>query len=358
MTCTKRGRCEEEERWRVWELLLPWLPPRDIASVSSACTSLRRLSAAVSARRASDASRGLERRPIPFRGHPRSSSSSSSPPPPYSCFLYTPHPVAARRSLPPDPFSLPWGGETEKPTPASPSPFAAFVDYGGSGGCDCGEGQDEEGCCRLPGEGCPCGFLSPDFRGAEEGAAGGVMTECGPGCRCGAGCGNRRTQGRLEVGVEIAWDERKGWGLRASQLIQKGEFVCEYAGEFLTTEEARRRQRMYDELATSGQFAPALLVVREHLPSGKACLRINIDATMIGNVARFINHSCDGGNLLSILVRNSGSPLPRLCFFAARHIQEGEELTFSYGETRVKPKGRPCFCRSPCCQGTLPSEET
>lgn len=30
-------------------------------------------------------------------------------------------------------------------------------------------------------------------------------------------------------------------------------------------------------------------VVREVLPSG-ACLRLNIDATSIGNVARFFNH--------------------------------------------------------------------
>jgi [histone H3]-lysine36 N-dimethyltransferase SETMAR len=28
--------------------------------------------------------------------------------------------------------------------------------------------------------------------------------------------------------------------------------------------------------------------LREHIPSGKACLRVNIDATRVGNVARFI----------------------------------------------------------------------
>lgn len=31
-------------------------------------------------------------------------------------------------------------------------------------------------------------------------------------------------------------------------------------------------------------------VVRETLPSGTACLRFNIDATRIGNIARFFNH--------------------------------------------------------------------
>ncbi|RVW90237.1 Histone-lysine N-methyltransferase SUVR3 [Vitis vinifera] len=88
---------------------------------------------------------------------------------------------------------------------------------------------------------------------------------------------------------------------------------------------------MYDELSSGGRYSSALLVVREHLPSGKACLRMNIDGTRIGNVARFINHSCDGGNLLTVLVRSSGALLPRLSFFASKNIQEDEELTFSYG---------------------------
>ncbi|KAG0478781.1 hypothetical protein HPP92_013500 [Vanilla planifolia] len=131
-----------------------------------------------------------------------------------------------------------------------------------------------------------------------------------------------------------------------------------YSGEYVTTEVARRRLRAYDELASTGRLSPALLVVREHLPSGKACLRVNIDATKIGNVARFINHSCDGGNLMSVLVRNSGSLLPRLCFFAAADISRGDELTFSYGDTHLRPNGQPCFCGTAACTGVLPSEET
>ncbi|CAJ1947846.1 unnamed protein product [Sphenostylis stenocarpa] len=128
--------------------------------------------------------------------------------------------------------------------------------------------------------------------------------------------------------------------------------------ELLTTKEAQRRHQYYDELASQGRFSSALLVVREHLPSGKACLRLNIDATRIGNIARFVNHSCDGGNLSTKLVRISGSLFPRLCFFASKDIQVDEELTFSYGEIRKRPNGLPCFCNSPSCLGTLPSEDT
>lgn len=155
-------------------------------------------------------------------------------------------------------------------------------------------------------------------------------------------------------------DEKKGWGLHAGQTrIKKGEFVCEYAGEFLTTQETRRRQKIYDDVKKSSPAA--LLVVREHLPSGEACLRVNVDATQIGNVGRFINHSCDGGNLVSVLVRSCGVVVPRLCFFAARDIAETEELTFSYGDVRSCSHGeslKPCFCGTPDCLGMLPSEET
>lgn len=129
-------------------------------------------------------------------------------------------------------------------------------------------------------------------------------------------------------------------------------------GELLTTKEAQRRQQYYDELASNGRFSSALLVVREHLPSGKVCLRLNIDATRIGNVARFVNHSCDGGNLSTKLVRSSGALFPHLCFFASKDIQEDEELTFSYGEIRKRPNGLPCYCNSSSCFGTLPSEDT
>ncbi|XVF30735.1 hypothetical protein REPUB_Repub16aG0084100 [Reevesia pubescens] len=190
--------------------------------------------------------------------------------------------------------------------------------------------MDESGCecerCEKVSEdnviGCPCMEL-------EGGQGMGIMSECGPTCGCGLRCGNRVSQRGIRVQLKIVRDVRKGWGLYAAQWIQRGQFICEYAGELLTTKEARRRQQVYDELVLDCHFSSALLVVREHLPSGKSCLRINIDATIVGNVARFINHSCDGGNLSTVLVRSSGALLPRLCFFASKDIKENEELTFS-----------------------------
>ena len=34
--------------------------------------------------------------------------------------------------------------------------------------------------------------------------------------------------------------KERGWGLRCARDMREGEFVCEYAGEVITTEEAVR----------------------------------------------------------------------------------------------------------------------
>ncbi|KAI3437050.1 uncharacterized protein J3R85_005785, partial [Psidium guajava] len=238
-----------------------------------------------------------------------------------------------------------WGssGTLARSAAVSGWPSREVVDVGGGDvvlGCDCD---------KCEGDDCAC-------CGGEGGEA--VVSECGTGCGCGSECGNRASQGGVEVRLKIARDKKKGWCLLADQAIEKGRFVCEYAGELLTTKEARVRQKEYDELASSRGFSSALLVVREHLPSGKACLRINIDATKVGNVGRFINHSCDGGNLSTVLVRSTGALLPRLCFLASKDIQQGEELTFSYGEIRLRSNGLQCYCGASTCLGILPSEHT
>ncbi|XP_050370988.1 histone-lysine N-methyltransferase SUVR3 [Argentina anserina] len=313
-------------------LVLPWLTPQELATASLTCTTLRNLSTSITLRRASDASRSLEPLPIPFH--------NSLDQHPYAYFLYQPTSSPSTNLL-----RQPWGASSAhhdsdtKTRTETETLSLCFVDQSGNCGC-------EETC----GGGCPCvvGFGGMD----------GVVFECGPGCGCGLSCGNRLSQRGIRVKLKIVRDRRKGWGLFADQFIPKGQFVCEYAGELLTTKESRLRQQTYDELSSGGHFSPALLVVREHLPSKKACLRLNIDATIIGNVSRFINHSCDGGNLSTSLVRSSGVLLPRLCFFASDDIREDEELTFSYGETRLNSKGMQCFCGSSCCVGVLPSEQT
>ena len=43
---------------------------------------------------------------------------------------------------------------------------------------------------------------------------------------------------RIEAGSSCAG--KRGWGLRCARDLRQGEFVCEYAGEVITTTEAVR----------------------------------------------------------------------------------------------------------------------
>lgn len=328
----KRGKTSGEEEPGLLccaELILPYLDPVGLACISSTCKALNTISKAVISRRSCDASRGLERFPIPYIN-----SIDSQP---YAYFTYTPTqtlPSLTLNRIQPFGYNpMIWPDLSL----GTQDPFLFRVE--GAMGCDCG-------ICDMD-VACPCV--------ASERL---VTRECGPSCHCSLVCRNRASQRGILVKLKIVKDQRKGWGLYAGELISKGKFVCEYAGELLVTEEAKKRQQKYDRLASNSLLSPALLVVKEHLPSRTVCVRMNIDATQTGNVARFINHSCDGGNLKISLVRSSGALLPRICFFAARDIQEHEELSFSYGDIRLKHNALPCFCGSSCCLGILPSEDT
>eukprot|EP00898_Chlorokybus_atmophyticus_P000405 jgi/Chlat1/1365/Chrsp119S01766 len=210
----------------------------------------------------------------------------------------------------------------------------------------------------------PCGLLFPSslVRSLPS------LRECGPACCCLnslESCRNRVTQRGLSVAccVRMTANESRGWGLYAAQEVEAGQFVCEYAGErvllpgeLLTTPEQRRRQVEYD---TRGMLY--VLVVREVLPSRGASLRINIDPTRYGNVARFINHSCDP-NLTAVLVRECGGwPVPAVALVASRRVRSGEEFTMSYGDItscagdNLQPTN-PCLCGAASCCGMMPRE--
>ncbi|KVI00025.1 histone-lysine N-methyltransferase SUVR3 [Cynara cardunculus var. scolymus] len=308
--------------------VLPYLLPAELSAVALTCKTLHLFVKSVTAVRSSDACRNYEKLPVPFVNSTVDNHR-------YAYFIYSPTQVL---SLPDDPRRQPWGlcfdGRPDLNLVLPPT-----VEDGGK--CECER-------CDGDTVACPCSRLKLP----------GLKWECGSCCTCGLECGNRVCQRGLSVRLKVVRSRRKGWGLHADQFIRGGDFICEYAGELLTTKEARRRQLIYDKLASTGKHTSALLVVREHLPSGNACMRINIDATRIGNVARFINHSCDGGNLLTVLVRSSGALLPRVCFLASRDISIDEELTFSYGDTGLNPNGSQCFCGSSCCSGIMPSEHT
>lgn len=193
-----------------FELILPWLTPQELANVSLTSKCLYQIAQSITLRRSSDASRSYENLPIPFHNTVDNH--------PYAYFIYTPSQILPAFS---SQFQCQSWGSSFSAGPNSVSRLflepATLVDDSGesASGCDCERCEDQVGC--------PCIGL--------EGVD--VASECGLWCGCGLECGNRLTQRGVSIRMKIVRDRRKGWGLYADQFIEKGQFVCEYAGTFL-----------------------------------------------------------------------------------------------------------------------------
>ncbi|XP_071959983.1 histone-lysine N-methyltransferase SETMAR-like [Antedon mediterranea] len=173
--------------------------------------------------------------------------------------------------------------------------------------------------------------------------------ECNGSCRCGDTCINRVVQNGIAIQLEAFMTENKGLGLRALQNIGKGQFVCEYAGEILGHSEAKSRTdvKTIDDMNY-------LLILKEH--AGKETKITFIDPTYIGNVGRFINHSCNPN--LEVFPVRVNNEIPRAALFAKYDISSREELCYSYhGDlepTQNIQNSKPCYCGSDKCRKYLP----
>jgi histone-lysine N-methyltransferase SETMAR len=198
------------------------------------------------------------------------------------------------------------------------------------------------------------------FRGWET-----PIFECGAECRCPSSCPNRVVSQGLRTPLSVFKTVDRGWGVRTQDTLRRGQFVCEYAGELISSAEVSRR---HDERRGRANYQMSVV---EHSSNG-LMLRTNLDPTACGNVGRFINHSCQP-NLTTALVR-AGSFVPRVAFFCLRDIDAGEELTFYYGDgehlgpsgssrdvlrrqmSRVEEGRRRCLCGAPDCIEYLPHD--
>ncbi|KAL7105583.1 hypothetical protein ACP275_07G053200 [Erythranthe tilingii] len=177
------------------------------------------------------------------------------------------------------------------------------------------------------------------------------IKECWIKCGCSFKCANRVVQRGITAKLQVFMTaERKGWGVRTLEEIPKGGFVCEYVGEVVTTKEQFGRDlrknsgdsQTYSVLLDAGWSCKGILKDEDAL-----CL----DATVYGNVARFINHRCFDSNLVDIPVEveTPDHHYYRLAFFTKRKVNALEELTWDYGFD-FNDNDFECRCGSKLCR--------
>lgn len=147
--------------------------------------------------------------------------------------------------------------------------------------------------------------------------------ECNSKCSCPPDCPNRIVQqGRKHKLNIFKTHDGRGWGVRTEKYIPEGHFICEYTGEIITFEEAERRGTEYDSAGNTYLF---------DLDFNNVDNNFTIDALHYGNIARFINHSCDPNCGIWALWSDCQDPnFQKIIFFSLRPIESGEELTIDY----------------------------
>lgn len=177
------------------------------------------------------------------------------------------------------------------------------------------------------------------------------IIECNDNCSCSVDCGNRVVQIGPTETLEIRSCD-KGYGLFTTTFIPSGTFICEYAGELITTKQATVRHQNNKTLGKSNY----IFCLRE-LSSDRQPIVTIVDPAVFGNVGRYINHSCEP-NCIVTPVR-CGSPIPKLAIFSSTDIEANEEISFNYGindEVTLQNSidRTKCLCKSKNCIGFMP----
>lgn len=137
------------------------------------------------------------------------------------------------------------------------------------------------------------------------------------------------------------------YGLFSGEYIEPGDLVIEYVGEIIRHSLANIRERKLEEqlkAAGSKEMASSYFF--------RLDLTYVVDATHTGNLARFINHSCDP-NCTAKVVQLEGTD--HIVFYARRPISRGDEITYDYKfAIEDDPKKKiACLCGMQACRKYL-----
>lgn len=141
--------------------------------------------------------------------------------------------------------------------------------------------------------------------------------------------------------------------------------VIEYSGNVIRSVLTDKREKYYDGKVRISNLPRKCLLrgasVQQPLsflsPKGIGCYMFRIDdyevvdATVHGNAARFINHSCEPNCYSRVITVDSKK---HIVIFASRRIYQGEELTYDYKFPIEEASSKlPCNCNSKKCRKFL-----
>ncbi len=164
--------------------------------------------------------------------------------------------------------------------------------------------------------------------------------------------------------LEVKKSHIHGYGLFSRTHFDKNDMIVEYIGERVRQTVADKREIQYEDEGVGSCYLFRL--DKDEI----------VDATRCGGMARFMNHCCEPNAYARIIVThhtpnalnygdsnfnehtmdNSANNIiesKHIVIFAARDIEDGEEITYDYKfpiETSNKLR---CFCGAPKCVGFM-----
>lgn len=162
--------------------------------------------------------------------------------------------------------------------------------------------------------------------------------ECDQFCPCGPYCRNQRLQKKEYAKLKLIKTPNRGFGVITEQDLTPGDLVLEYCGEVITVEECQDRLIEMEKIGDKNYYFLALNA------------SLILDAGRKGNIARFINHSCDPNCMTQ---KWTVGGVTRIGIYAKKNIRSGTELNYNYNFMGygVDDEGQICYCGSANCPG-------
>lgn len=159
---------------------------------------------------------------------------------------------------------------------------------------------------------CQCRYEDPSPCGIESNCQNALLKfECDPDlCPAQNMCRNKNFHRGAQFAFEVKMTQSNGWGLYAKEDIPSDQFIVEYMGEVVDKAEFDRRFESAKNNNADNYYFFAL-------ENG-----LYIDAAEYGNVARFINHSCEpNSSVIKWTVFSNGKGQVRVGCFSNREIR-------------------------------------